>query len=379
MIRLSRSDVGRAEAEAVAQVITQSGYLGMGEQVQAFEEELANFLDVPRQWVVCVSSGTAALHLALQAITRPGDQVLVQSLTYLASFQAISAAGCRPVACEVEPDGLTIDLDDATTKLNRSCKAIMPVHYAGNPGNLEAIWGFARRHGLRCIEDAAHAFGGRYKDRLLGAEGDIVCFSFDGIKNITSGEGGAVVTSDWEVTEQVRDARLLGVRQDTEKRFQGKRSWEFDVVAQGWRYHMSDIMAAVGRVQLRRFNDELRPKRIELAKFYRQLLGDVGQVRSIYEPSDTVVPHIYPILVLDGSRDGLRSWLLDKGIQTGIHYKPAHLLTYFGETPGALPITEKIYEQILTLPLHTVLTKQEVSRVAKEVHDLFAELPPRST
>jgi len=253
MMRLSKAVVGPAELEAMGRVMREDGYLGMGREVRAFEADLQAYLGGQDRQVVCLNSGTAALHLAVQAVTRPGDEVLVQSLTFVASFQAISAAGAVPVACEVYPDTITLDLEDAARRLTPRTKAVMPVHYASNPGNLAAIYEFAQHYQLRVIEDAAHAFGCTYQGQRIGSRGDIVCFSFDGLKNITSGEGGAVVTSDPRVIQSVQDARLLGVHRDTEKRYQGGRSWEFEVYQQGYRYHMSNLFAAIGRVELGRF------------------------------------------------------------------------------------------------------------------------------
>ena len=245
LIRLSKSHIGDAEKKAVMGVFDRE-YLGMGAEVQQFEQGLSDFFGRP---AVCVVNGTAALHLALQACgIGPGDQVLVQSLTYVASFQAISATGAIPVACEVNPATLTLDWRDAEKRMTSRTKAIMPVHYAGGVGALDEIYEFANKHGLRVIEDAAHAFGTIYQGKRVGGFGDIACFSFDGIKNITSGEGGCIVTSDPEVLQRVQDARLLGVEKDTQNRFSGQRSWEFDVSAQGWRYHMSNIMAAQKQV-----------------------------------------------------------------------------------------------------------------------------------
>ena len=246
MIHISRSVVGAAELEAMGRVMREDGYLGMGREVRAFEEELQEYFGGRDRQVICLNSGTAALHLAVAAVTDPGDEVLVQSLTFVATFQAISAAGAVPVACEVYPETVTLDLEDAARRITPRTRAVMPVHYASNPGDLEAIYGFARRYGLRVIEDAAHAFGCTYQGRKIGSFGDLACFSFDGIKNITSGEGGAVVTSDPRVIQSVQDARLLGVQRDTEKRYQGARSWEFDVQHQGYRYHLSNLFAAMG-------------------------------------------------------------------------------------------------------------------------------------
>lgn len=362
-MRLSRSIVGTREAEAVSRVILEDGYLGMGTEVQAFESELAAFLGIEPSNIACVNSGTAALHLAAQALLKPGDEVLVQSLTFLSSFQAISAASAVPVPCEVLPETCTIDLEDAGKRLTSRTRAIMPVHYASYPGDLDAVHDFARRHDLRVIEDAAHAFGCTYKGRKIGSFGDLICFSFDGIKNITSGEGGAVVTSDPAALARVKDSRLLGVEKDTEKRYARERSWEFDVKHQGYRYHMSNIFAAVGRVQLMRLRTEFGPKRIELAKRYRERLGQNPGLSLFWSDLGPVIPHIQPVRVLGGRRDELRSVLEREKIQTGIHYKPNHLLSYFGGGKVSLPVTERIYQELLTLPLHPGLGSSDVDRV----------------
>jgi dTDP-4-amino-4,6-dideoxygalactose transaminase len=373
MIHISRAVVGQAELEAMGRVMGQDGYLGMGREVRAFEEELEKYLGGQDRRVICLNSGTAALHLAVQAVTRPGDEVLVQSLTFVGSFQAISGTGAVPVACEVNPETVTLDLKDAAQRVTPRTRAVMPVHYASNPGDLEAIYGFARRYGLRVIEDAAHAFGCTYQGRKIGSFGDIVCFSFDGIKNITSGEGGAVVTSDPEVIQSIQDARLLGVHLDTEKRYQGMRSWEFDVRQQGYRYHLSNLFAALGRVQLQRFEGEFKPRRIKLAQKYRAALVDAKDLRLLEGDPGPIVPHIFPIRVLNGKRDGLRQFLSERGIESGIHYKPNHLLSYFGGGKGSLPLTEKLYEELLTLPLHPGLMDADLDQVIMAVKEFLAD------
>ena len=209
-MRLSRSIVGEAEAEAVHRVICEDGYLGIGKEVQQFEADVAAYLGVPASWVISVNTGTAALHLAVEAVLGHGSgaEVLVPSLTFVASFQAIGGAGAVPVACDARLDTATIDLADAERRLTPRTKAIMPVHYASNPVDLDGVYAFAEKHGLRVIEDAAHAFGCLYKGRKIGSFGDVACFSFDGIKNITCGEGGCIVTSDQAVAEAARDGRL---------------------------------------------------------------------------------------------------------------------------------------------------------------------------
>lgn len=370
-IRLSRSIVGQREAEAVSRVIIDDGYLGMGSEVRAFEEEIAQYLGVPKEWVICVSSGTAALHLSVEAVTQPGDEILVQSLTYLASFQGITAAGAVPISCEVSSQNIAIDLQDAEKRLTPTTKVIMPVHYASNPGELDSVYDFANKYNLRVIEDAAHAFGCTYKGRKIGSFGDIVCFSFDGIKNITSGEGGAIVTVDERVAEYIKDARLLGVEKDTKKRYSGQRSWEFDVHHQGYRYHMSNLFAAVGRVQLKRFEKEFKPRRIELARKYRSVFNNMTGLRLIGGNPGEIVPHIFPVRVLNGRRDALRQFLTDSGIESGIHYKPNHLLSFYGAGAGLLPATEKLYEELLSLPLHPGLTDAHVNYVIDCVNEFL--------
>jgi len=369
-IRLSKSVLSAKEANAVRRVMLEDGYLGMGKEVQCFESELEEFIGGGVN-VTCVSSGTAALQLGVMAAVKPGEEVLVQSLTFVASFQAIAAAGAVPVACEIDPSTITIDLKDAERRLTAKTKAIMPVHYASGVGDLKGIYAFAKKYGLRVIEDAAHAFGTIYNGKRIGSFGDIACFSFDGIKNITSGEGGAVVTRDSAVTRFVQDARLLGVKKDTEKRFTGQRSWEFDVTHLGYRYHMSNIFAALGRTQLARFA-EFKKKRQVRAKEYVKALSGIAGIALLKNDYDKIVPHIFPVRVLGGERDALRAHLLEQNIETGIHYYPNHLLTLFGRSRVALPVTEKIYSELLTLPLHPDLTARQQEKIIASVRGFLA-------
>jgi len=368
-IKVSKSVLDNKEAQAVSRVILQDGYLGMGKKVEEFEKKLEVFLGAKKK-TVCVSSGTAALHLAVEAITKPGDEVLVQSMTYIASFQAISAARAVPVACEIDPETMTIDLNDAKKRLTKKTKAIMPVHYASDPGNLRAIYKFARIHKLRVIEDAAHAFGTVYNKKLIGTFGDIICFSFDGVKNITSGEGGVVVTADSEVLQYVKDARLLGVHKDTQMRYKGLRSREFDVTRQGYRYHMSNIFAAIGLAQLKKF-PSFKKARQRLAKRYVKFLGNTKGLEFFKKNYNDVVPHIFPIKVLNGRRDALLKYLADNNIECGIHYYPNHLLSYYKS--GPLLVTEGMYSKLLTLPLHPALTIAHQNKVIRIIENFYAK------
>lgn len=369
MIKLSKSSISNAEKSRVLSILDDE-YLGMGSEVREFEAALAEFFGRP---CVCVTNGTIALQLALEACgITTGDEVLVQSLTYVASFQAISATGARPIPCEINSKNMTLDLRDAERRLTLDTKAIMPVHYAGCPGALNEIHSFAKMNGLRVIEDAAHAFGSLYNCNKIGSFGDIACFSFDGIKNITSGEGGCIVTSDEDVLRYTKDARLLGVLHDTDKRYASERSWSFDVVHQGWRGHMSNIMAAIGIAQLDRFH-EFSQKRKNLVKCYIDNLSGFSRVKLISHNHDEIVPHIFAVRI-EGltEREKLQEALLNAGIQTGVHYFPNHLLSFYKEnTKQPLPVTEKVYPELLTLPLHFDLSECEVTYVCQVLKRLL--------
>ena len=371
MIRLSKSSISSREEKYVQEVLSKE-FLGMGEEVVKFEKSLKNFFG---REVVCVSSGTAALHLALEACNiGKGDEVLVPSLTYVASFQAISATGAIPISCDVEDKFMQIDLLDAKKKINDSTKAIMPVHYSGGSSNLSEVYNLASLNNLRVIEDAAHAFGSKYNSKLIGSFGDISCFSFDGIKNITSGEGGCIVSGDKSIISFAKDARLLGVENDSDKRSVNDRSFKFDVKIQGWRYHMSNIMAAIGLAQLERFS-EFKKNRQELAKYYTQSINKLSnKLYCINWDYNEVVPHIFPIRIkVPFNRNKLMSDLLDLGIQVGIHYQPNHLLSKYSNNQNPLPITDEIHNQMITLPLHNDLTKKDVDFILTSLNSLLIE------
>ncbi len=366
-IRLSKSSISELEINFVTEVLKKE-YLGMGVETQNFENELSEYLGISSNNIATVNTGTSALHIALSAIgISVGDEVLVPSLTYVASFQAISALGATPVACEVIPNTLFIDPVDAESKLSTRTKAIMPVHYGSSCKGIKEIYDLAAKYGLRVIEDAAQAFGSTYDGKKIGSFGDIICFSFDGIKNITCGEGGVVISPDANFIEKIRDSRLLGVKKDTENRYAGKRSWDFDVDEQGFRYHLSNINAAIGRAQLSRIN-EFKSKRQFIATKYTQNLSHINEIKLLDFDYTEVMPHIFVIIAND--RDLLRDYLISKEIEVGVHYKPNHLLSKY-KSAVKLPITEILYSKILTLPCHFDLKISEQEYVIKSIFDFY--------
>ncbi len=368
MIRLSKSKIGEEEKSAVINVLDKE-YLGMGEEVGIFEKDLSKVFS---RDTICVSSGTAAVQLAIQACNIGfGDEILVPSMTYVATFQAIKATGAEPIACDINEETYLIDLEDALSKISKNTKAIIPVHYTGGVGNLDDLYSFASKYKLRVIEDAAHAFGTKYKNKLVGSFGDIVCFSFDGIKNITSGEGGCVVTNDLKVIENIKNSRLLGVEKDSDKRYNNSRSWNFNVSTQGWRYHMSNIMAAIGIEQLKKFN-KFAVRRKQIATAYDKLLSSNQNIRLLNRDYKNVVPHIYVIRIKGlHDRDGLREAMYREGVEIGVHYIPNHFLNYFkSDKKITLPITEKVYQEIISLPIHPDVNNDDIGYVISTLNKL---------
>ena len=369
MIRLSKSKIGEEEKSAVINVLDKE-YLGMGEEVGVFEKDLTKLFS---RDTVCVSSGTAAVQLAIQACDIGfGDEVLVPSMTYVATFQAIKATGAEPIACDINEETCLIDLKDALSKISKKTKAIIPVHYTGGVGNLDELYSFASKYKLRVIEDAAHAFGTKYQNNLIGSIGDVVCFSFDGIKNITSGEGGCVVTNDSKVIDNIKNSRLLGVEKDSDKRYNNSRSWNFNVSRQGWRYHMSNIMAAIGIQQLKKFN-KFANRRKQIASAYDKLLSSNQNIIFLNRDYKNVVPHIYVVRIKDlNDRDGLREAMFKEGVEIGVHYTPNHFLNYFkSDNKIKLPVTEKVYKEIISLPIHPDVTNNDIEYVISTLDKLL--------
>ena len=365
-VRLSKCSITSDEIEAVKKVL-ESENLGMGLQVLEFEQAIKKYLQTAME-VTCVNSGTSALQLALSALDIGyGDEVLVPSLTYVASFQAISATGAIPVACEIDADTLFLNTKDAKSKITSKTKAIMPVHYASSSKGMDDVYQIARQYNLRVVEDAAQAFGCNRDNEKIGVIGDIICFSFDGIKNITSAEGGAVLTHDKKVIQRLRDNRLLGVEKDSDKRYAGKRSWDFDVKNQGFRFHMNNINAAIGLEQLKKIN-RFKRKRQEIAQYYLNAIAPLSMLTALTLDYHEIIPHIFVIKA--SNRDELRQHLLNNDIECGMHYKPNHMLTKY-KTHKKLPITDNVYQKIITLPCHVDLTITEQEYVVEKIKDFY--------
>ncbi len=364
MIKVSRGCLGEEELAEVKEAFDY-GYFGLAAKVLEFEEKLKEYLGA--KYVVATNTGTSALHLALDVLgIGGGDEVITPSLTFVGSFQAVSATGATPVSCEIYPATLLMDIDDVRRRITTRTKAIMPVHYAGNPCNMDALMRIGEEYNIRIVEDAAHALGSYYQGRKIGSFGDITCFSFDSIKNITCGEGGAIVCHDMELADRLRQKRLLGIDRKSHTSSWKERSWFYEVRTQGFRYHMSNINAAIGLAQLKKI-DSFISRRREVCRRYDSAFKEIPAISCLQINYDEVAPHIYVIRVKDGRRDGLMAYLKNLDIETGIHYIPNHLHHFYANKAISLPETEKAYQEILTLPLHFGLSDDDVARVIQGV------------
>lgn len=347
-----------------------AGWLGMGAVTQAFEDGLARFLGLQDRFVLATNTGTSALHLGLLAAgVGPGDEVITPAFNFVSDHQAIVATGAAPVLCDVDDATLGLDPDKAAALIGARTKAIVPLHFGGVAGRVKELYALAERHRLRVVEDATHAFGTRVDGRAIGSFGDVTCFSFDPVKVITSIDGGAVVVGDAGALEQLRHWRFLGIDRETLARYQNSRAWEYDVVSQGFRYHLTNINAAVGLSQLARV-DEFIASRRQACRLYSRLLAGVAGVRCPTTDFEDVSPFIYTVRVPAARREGLITHLRGRGIATGIHFLPAQDFTYLRSCRrGDLAVTERVTREILTLPLHTHMAPATVERVATAIHE----------
>jgi dTDP-4-amino-4,6-dideoxygalactose transaminase len=352
-----------------------SGWWSMGPRVAAFESEFAEFCGT--RHALAVSNGTAALHLALLAAgCGPGDEVIVPSLNFVAAANSIEHTGATPVFCDITGEvDLNLDPEDVAAAVGERTKAIVVVHYGGFPCDLAAISGIAERHGLVLIEDAAHAPGSRYGDRMCGAIGQLGCFSFFSNKNLPVGEGGMVVTDSDELAERVRLLRSHGMTTLTWDRERG-HAHSYDVVARGFNYRLDEVRGALGLIQLRRVREENR-QRARIARRYREALDGV---RGIVMPFGDLIGdeafshHLAVILVpSDADRNAIRAKLASRRIQTSVHYPPIHHFSHYRDRAGGrpLPRTDEVAGRLLTLPLFAHLSEQQVDEV---VDSLLAEL-----
>jgi dTDP-4-amino-4,6-dideoxygalactose transaminase len=370
----------REEVEAVTAVL-QSGWLSMGPKIEEFEHRFAEFLGIKHAFAV--ANGTAALHLACEALgLKEGDEVLCPALTFVATANAILYTGARPIFVDVNgPQDLNLSAADAARKVTPRTRAIMVVHYAGYPCDMEAITQLARKHGLRVIEDCAHAPGAIHPSpqgpQKVGTLGDVGCFSFFANKNLTTGEGGMVVTADQGLAERIKTRRSHGMTTLTWDRHTG-HSFSYDVITPGYNYRLDEIRAALGLVQLSRLAAGNAQRR-RLTGLYRQKLMDLPQIQLPFQgvSLQNSACHLFPILLPAGAdRAKFMEYLANRAIQTSIHYPPIPGFSYYRRLWPAgyehgLPYTEDTARREVTLPLFPTLTGEQLDLVVESIKNFF--------
>jgi len=362
-IQLFKPFMGEEEIQAVAEVL-RSGWIGLGPKTADFERAFAAFLEAP--YAVGLSSATAALDLAVRLLhINHGDEVIVPAMTFVSTAHAVAYNLATPIFADVDPDTLLIDIEDVARKITPRTRAIIPVHYGGRPVDMDRLRQVAGK--IPLIEDAAHACGAEYKGRKAGTFGDLACFSFHAVKNLATGDGGALVTCDQALMERAKRLRWLGIDRGTWDRTGADRSywWQYFVDEIGLKCHMNDIAAAIGLVQLRRL-PATNARRRQIAEMYTAGLSDLPwlQTPRMDTPDSISSWHIYCIQV--EGRDDLNVYLQEKGIGTGVHYKPIHLYACYGNRPH-LPQAEAAFERILSLPMHPGLSDEEVEYVIESI------------
>ncbi len=360
--------IGPKEKEEILSVLD-SGWLTAGSVTKRFERALAGYVGVDH--AVALSSCTAALHLSLLALgVGPKDEVIVPSLTFCSTVNVIVHCGAVPVFVDVDPVNLTIDPGDFKRKISSRTKAVIPVHYAGYPCDMEPVLSEAGRRRVFVIEDAAHALGAAYKGTMIGALGDVTCFSFYPTKTITTGEGGAVTTRDAELAERVRLLSLHGMTRDAWERYTSAGSWRYQVTVPGYKYNSTDLEAALGVRQLERIDEFLEARRTLWETYESELTGLEALALPPLPPEGIHARHLFPVVLAEDppvSRDRLLELLRGENIGTSVHFFPVHLQPYYRSAYPmvSLPVTENVHGRLFSLPLYPRMTRDDVADVAR--------------
>ncbi|MGO4325655.1 DegT/DnrJ/EryC1/StrS family aminotransferase [Cupriavidus sp. 2TAF22] len=375
----AQPEIGEEEiAEVVATL--RSGWVTTGPKTKQFESDFSAFLGGGVE-SIAVNSATAGLHLALEAVgVGPGDEVITTTHTFTATAEVIRYLGAHPVFVDVSAETLCIDADAIERAITPRTRAIMPVHFGGRAADMGKIIAIAKKHGLRVVEDAAHSLPATSGGKLVGTlDTDATVFSFYANKTITTGEGGMVVTRDPEIAKRAKVMRLHGISRDAFDRFVSTApSWYYEIVAPGFKYNMTDVASAIGIHQLKKA-DAFHKRRAAIAARYDEALSDLPLVLPPHAAEGDIHSwHLYVIQLAEGAprtRDALIDYLFKQGIGCSVHYIPLHLQPYWRDTykltPEMFPVSQRIYERTLTLPLYTRMRDEDVERVVRTVRSAF--------
>jgi dTDP-4-amino-4,6-dideoxygalactose transaminase len=372
-------DIGDDEIAAVVEAL-RSGWVTTGPKTKLFETAFAEFIGGGVE-ALAVNSATAGLHLALEALgIGPGDEVIAPSLTFTATVEVVRYLGAEPVLVDVDSHTLNIDVERVRAAITPRTKAIMPVHYGGLGCDMDALIALAREHGLRIVEDAAHALPTVVQGRLVGTlDTDVTVFSFYANKTMTTGEGGMAVTRDPEVAKRMRVMRLHGMSRDAFDRFVSKTpAWYYEIVAPGFKYNLTDMASALGLVQLTRL-PQFAQRRQQLAeRYYRELAELPLVLPAAALPGDQHAWHLFVIRLADSAsvgRDETIQALSDRGIGTSVHYVPLHRQPYWRDrynlTPQMFPVADQAYQRMISIPLFTAMSDESQGRVIQALQEVL--------
>jgi perosamine synthetase len=364
MIPLFKPSVGEEELNAIREAF-KSGWIGLGPKTEEFESAFANYIGT--KFAVGMNSCSAALHLSLMLLDIQGKEVITPSMTFVSANHAILYNGAIPVFADICPDTLTVNPEDIKRKITRKTKAIIVMHYGGHPCDMEPILDIAHKKGIIVVEDAAHACGAEYKDKKVGTFGDLACFSFHAVKNLTTGEGGMITTSNENFVRRLKRLRWSGITKDTWSRAEKAKKyfWYYDVEELGYKYHMSDINAAIGLVQLKKV-DRLNDIRRTISMRYNKEFNDLGWLEiPIVKEYVKCAHHNYVVKL--SHRNRFIKHLQNKSIATGVHYIPNHHYLMYKKFKADVPVTEKIWKKIVTLPLYPDLTEENINKIIDTV------------
>jgi perosamine synthetase len=369
--------------EEVAEVVAtlRSGWLTTGERAVRLEDEFGRLTGA--RHALAVSSGTAALHLALRAAgVGPGDEVIVPTFTFTATAEAVVYLGARPVLADVDPVTGNLDAAEVERRLRPTTRAVVPVHIGGLPCDLDAIGTVAHAHGASVVDDAAHALPARLRGRLIGTLADATAFSFYATKNLTTGEGGMVTTARADWAEAMRVWRLHGISRDAWKRYTAEGTWAYEVLDVGCKYNLPDVLAAIGLGQLRKIDRFAAQRRALVARYRAALAGEDGVLLPPEPPAGFESAwHLFVVRValerLRVDRAAVIEGLRTRGIGTSVHFIPLHLHPYYrrtlGTRPGDFPGAEQLYARCLSLPLYPAMQPHDVDRVAAALRAVLRE------
>lgn len=356
----------------------QSGWVTLGPKTHQFEEAITKYTKA--KFAIGTNSCAAALHLAVDSLgLKEGNEVIVPAYTFAATLNAVLYGKARPVLVDSDEETCNVGVEAIERAINRETKAIMVVHYGGYPCDMDAFLALAKKHKLYVIEDAAHALGTKYHGKMVGSIGDVTCFSFHPIKNITTGDGGMVTTNNEELADLIRRKRLAGMGKEAWKRAAKTGSWQYEITTLGYKYNMNDIQAAIGLVQLKKLEDFIK-RREAIANMYNKAFQSIEQLITPVSGDKNIhhARNLYPLRIrpemLRLSRDEIIEKLREHNIGTNVYFIPLYRQPYYkkllGYTPRQFPIAEKLFASLINIPMFPKMTDTEVEYVANVISDV---------